>query len=892
MRTICLTLAVLTLVAVPALGQDIQWTYETKGEPCSPTPYPDSVHPNGLIVCDGPTVARLDGQGKELWTHQPGSIVCSTPTVANLDHAGDPEVVFVRDTGLLECLDGQTGQKRWDFPLVPPVGTQKMVVAADLMENPGLEVLCGLDDGLLYCISADGKMLWRFHGDAFRVGGIAAGDVDGDGAIEVVYGTDNGHLYCLDGAGNVKWRYAERAPYGRSGPVLAQLDDDPQAEILITRSNVGNATCLIAVDGRDATCQWRTSDIMQGYHSNAVADLDGDGKMEILHGDKGNNLYCESADGQRKWLAQLNGRGIFWAPAVGDVDGDGEVEVVAGIRGADPEKGTSLYVVSSGGAIKSAIKIGSGANASPAIGDFNGDGEVEVIVAGAGPNRIVAYTWHGKAAPLWACGRGDSAMTGCAAGVMPGKPASFEALTDDGCAESNSFAWGENHWLAENAWPENDTYGFIRVRTTEGWCETRVFEAPDKSTAAFEIASGGGCRADLYTAKESGAPVLQTALCGDIRPPRAREVAEELKNAARDEPETALSWEGLHQEYLALEAQAASFADLDTSTHAGRMAASKAGTNFSRRFHYANKLAAMLQARLRAGTASPLCVWQDANPWDTFDPKDAESLASGSKSLEKIRISACVNEFEDVALTLLNTLPQALEIRASFFKTDAAATAPQVESDLAAHFQLRRLAEVPGALRDTIYDALPELGSARLMTLPPGEARQLWLVADTHGLAPGTHELTLYLSLNRKPFEIVEVPIALEIAPVVLDDTIYKQMNWCSMDPAQFSDQAVRDMTDHGISCVYPPNAPTIPVDAAGKLAGTPDWTAFDAVMRRIPKHFSFLWSAPPACQWPEGAAPAEDSPESLEATRTAIHVLEEHLETLGFSYDNWLSIP
>ncbi len=197
----------------------------------------------------------------------------------------------------------------------------------------------GFNDGWLYCLNARGELIWRFFGDKFRVGGIAVGDVDADGAAEIVYGTDNGHLYCLSGWGKVEWRFAERAPYGRSGPNIADLDGDGRAEVLITRSNVGNATCLIAVDGPTGKLLWRTSDLMQGYFSNAIANLDHNDRYQVIHADKGNRVYCENPDGTRRWELELDGRGIFWAPAVADIDGDSFLEIVTGMRGRAHDTG-------------------------------------------------------------------------------------------------------------------------------------------------------------------------------------------------------------------------------------------------------------------------------------------------------------------------------------------------------------------------------------------------------------------------------------------------------------------------------------------------------------------------------------------------------------------------
>ena len=219
-------------------------------------------------------------------------------------------------------------------------------------------MLCGWDDGWLNCLSAKGEVLWRFFGDRFRVGGICVGDADGDGVSEIIYGTDDGHVYCLAPTGLVKWRYYEEAPYGRSGPNLADLNGDGKREVVITRSNVGNATCLIALDAATGAFLWRTRDAMQGYVSNAIVDLEGDGKNEVIHADKGNFVYCENADGSRRWQVELGGRGIFWAPAVADIDGDGHLEILATTRDSDPKDKANAFVVSDDGKVKARLCSG------------------------------------------------------------------------------------------------------------------------------------------------------------------------------------------------------------------------------------------------------------------------------------------------------------------------------------------------------------------------------------------------------------------------------------------------------------------------------------------------------------------------------------------------------
>jgi hypothetical protein len=66
---------------------------------------------------------------------------------------------------------------------------------------------------------------------------------------------------------------------------------------------------------------------------------------------------------------------VYSSPALGDIDGDGMVEVVVG---SDDNNVYALY--GSDGAMKWSFKTGDWVYSSPALGDIDGDGRVEVVV--------------------------------------------------------------------------------------------------------------------------------------------------------------------------------------------------------------------------------------------------------------------------------------------------------------------------------------------------------------------------------------------------------------------------------------------------------------------------------------------------------------------------------
>ncbi len=909
MKTVAVVAACLLMVSAAWGGESIEWKFPLDVPGSSVTLFPNETTPTGVVVTAGNRVIRLNGDGSVAWSvdevngdNQPLPI--ATPaTVADIDRDGLSEILFATADGSVFCLD-ETSKLKWVHAFNTPAGGFKMVVAADLTPHPGLEILAGFDDGWLNCLNAQGTLLWRFYGDKFRVGGPAVACIDNDDLPEIMFGTDNGHIYCLDTFGRVLWRHSELAPYGRSGVNLAGLRPGKETQLLVTRSNVGNATCLMALDGETGKDLWRTQDVMQSYVSIATVDFEGDGVFEVLHGDKGNNLYCDNADGSRRWQVELGGRGLFWAPCVADVDGDGQLEVIAGVRGADPKKQTCVYVVGAGGKIKSSLKLGNDANASPAVGDIDGDGELEVIVVTQGPNQVQALTWHAAGRVAWPSMRGNSRMTACGnlpeyPVNVPGKVSAPHALEDlrnvgDLRIDSGEAGWGDNTWQIswDDPVPENS---FIEARVIlAGFSdETRVTDLKAGATSArIPMYFGTRAQADISIHLHTTSSTVPALVAIRQMTPELPDFChrDQVLKACEDAVAAAAE---VHADAGPLQTRSAmmcaekdalrAYADAGGSP---QEVATRA-TQLRKNADALGALAAMLEGLWRGKDTGSFVWWQDPNPWGTFDTKKVPAKLDMAAP---VHVAAYGNEFEDVSLVLRNIELEPMDVRCSFTDPGKADPRPR-DSELAKHVTLRRAVPVTATVSEHVWDALPELDDSRAITLPSNEARPLWLVIDTHGLKPGTHELTLYLTSLARPVTVRAVPIQIEVWPVELPQDVYAKMNWASFNPNETSKQTVHDMIDHGVSVIYGPPLPQVPVDASGALSGEVNWAEFDRTLARVPAYFTLMWGGPPSCKWP-GAAPAEDSAESAAGFKTAIQELATHMAAKGFDYRQWAFYP
>jgi hypothetical protein len=145
--------------------------------------------------------------------------------------------------------------------------------------------------------------------------------------------------------------------------------------------------------------------------SPAVYDVDGDGEMEIVAA-RHSVLYVWGADGTLRWkTAFTHGAGSspehgttrMWpSPVVGDLDGDGEVEIA--VAGGTSDTGDNLALYDPRGELKPGWPRRFGDSEARAIAgaDVDGDGVVEILVnkTSTGPATAV-YEPDGSLHPNW-----------------------------------------------------------------------------------------------------------------------------------------------------------------------------------------------------------------------------------------------------------------------------------------------------------------------------------------------------------------------------------------------------------------------------------------------------------------------------------------------------------
>ncbi|HET9252397.1 MAG TPA: C25 family cysteine peptidase [Candidatus Eisenbacteria bacterium] len=291
-------------------------------------------------------VFRADGSLHPGWPRKGSAPFWSVPAVGNLDADPELEIVIGSNAQRLyawnedgsEVMDGDANPATQGVYFAPAgMGTViSSPAVADLNGDVQREVVFGTSGGRVYAVRA-GAVLpgWPFQATGVMSSSPAVGDIIPGGGLEVAMACANDSVYVLtsSGARAPGWpRHLELTPgNGRVNSVaLARL-----------RGHLGDASLCVVVAGTDgrvaafapsgATLSgWSAVNLGAVTEASpAVADLEGDGTLEVLVGAEDRKLHAFRFDGTPvsgfpiETAAEVRG-----TPGIWDLDADGATDIV------------------------------------------------------------------------------------------------------------------------------------------------------------------------------------------------------------------------------------------------------------------------------------------------------------------------------------------------------------------------------------------------------------------------------------------------------------------------------------------------------------------------------------------------------------------------------------
>lgn len=336
-------------------------------------------------------------------------VVRSSPAIGDLDGDEGTEIAVGCGDGMLYAFDGD-GSMLSGFPRKTAGTITSSPAIGDIDGDERPEIIVGSSDGGIYAWHSDGSNVCGFPllTDGMVYSSPALGDLNHDGIKEICigsyyvckglsqcleeyeYGGSGGKVYSLDGNGSLLAGFpkslSETDNIGFSSPVLCDMDLDGNLEVVIAGSYaVYVKTSDESLD--DYRGFPRKVEGSFGDSFPAVADLDNDGKPEIVAGSEDGKLHVWLWNGREMAGFPIQTGGWIRFVTLGDIDGDGNQEILGG----SSDNRVHAWRLD-GTEVEGFPKVAlDDVGTAPALADIENDGSLELVV---GSRDGQLYAWR------------------------------------------------------------------------------------------------------------------------------------------------------------------------------------------------------------------------------------------------------------------------------------------------------------------------------------------------------------------------------------------------------------------------------------------------------------------------------------------------------------------
>lgn len=268
-------------------------------------------------------------------------VAALTPTTADLDGDGYLDLIYYDKNRSLQVISGKTKNPLWENRIAARAQFPLGVILVDLNLNSLPDILLPADNSIIYAIDGKtGTEIWTspLFGERFSGNPVVA-DLNGDRFPDLLICNITGQVNIGMGTySKPNWTTLQAEAEIRCTPSAGDIDRDGLPEVVVGTENgkvliydgtKDNFSHILNINEEFQKAKGSFYENHQIRQRIAIGSLDNDDYADlVIQTEQSHILAFDVKGSKRLWFDEIESIGMSLPPTLGDFNGDGKLEVV------------------------------------------------------------------------------------------------------------------------------------------------------------------------------------------------------------------------------------------------------------------------------------------------------------------------------------------------------------------------------------------------------------------------------------------------------------------------------------------------------------------------------------------------------------------------------------